>query len=543
MRKINNCLAIFLSNYLKNPEKRYIINFIMGDKLEQLLLPFEFTYGGKPMDLQKRSDMLAKAKKMLSDKSAAAELHKNGKKTAYELMNTLFDDGTFSEIGAFVKAYANELGTSDTAQYEGVVCGYGAVDGRLVFAYAQDASRAGGVFTKAAAAKIAALYELALKNGAPVVSMLDSHSAAVTDGVDVLAGYGSVMKKAASVKGKIPQIAVICGDAVGAGAVIASMADAAVICNNASFSVTPANVLAVNGADKKAGSAESAFENGLVADMAATPDEAIASAKQILAYLPSNKLDKNVYAGAEDDPNRATPEIASITAKADYDVHAVIASVADGGAYKELTAGKASSMVTAFAFINGLPCGIIANNPAEHEGKLCGGALRKAANFAALCDSFGVPLLNLVGTVGFSEKCEANGGRIAELAAALAKTYACATVPVITVNLGDAYGTAYTVMGSKSLGADLVYALDSAKIGVLKPSASVAMMWSEKLAGSKTPLEKRKSLEEDWELYNTTPILAANAGQIDDIIPAELLRAKVASALEMLSMKSEFIKL
>ena len=147
----------------------------MGDKLEQLLLPFEFTYGGKPMDLQKRSDMLAKAKKMLSDKSAAAELHKNGKKTAYELMNTLFDDGTFSEIGAFVKAYANELGTSDTAQYEGVVCGYGAVDGRLVFAYAQDASRAGGVFTKAAAAKIAALYELALKNGAPVVSMLDSH--------------------------------------------------------------------------------------------------------------------------------------------------------------------------------------------------------------------------------------------------------------------------------------------------------------------------------------------------------------------------------
>ncbi len=169
--------------------------------------------------------------------------------------------------------------------------------------------------------------------------------------------------------------------------------------------------------------------------------------------------------------------------------------------------------------------------------------LRKAANFAALCDSFGVPMLNLVGTVGFSEKCEANGGRIAELAAALAKTYACATVPVITVNLGDAYGTAYTVMGSKALGADLVYALDSAKIGVLKPSSSVAMMWSEKLAGSKTPLEKRKSLEEDWELYNTTPLLAANAGQIDDIIPAELLRAKVASALEMLSMKSEFIKL
>ena len=128
-------------------------------------------------------------------------------------------------------------------------------------------------------------------------------------------------------------------------------------------------------------------------------------------------------------------------------------------------------------------------------------------------------------------------------AASLAEAYASATVPVVTVNLGDAYGTAYTLMGSKALGADLVYALDSAKIGVLKPDASVAMMWSEKLAGAKAPIEKRKALEAEWELYMTTPLLAANAGQIDDIIPAEQLRAKIASALEMLSMKSEFMGL
>ena len=495
------------------------------------------------MDLQKRSDMLSKAKKMLSDKSEAAKLHKNGKKTAYELMNTLFDDGTFSEIGAFVKAYANEIGTGDPAAYEGVICGYGAVDGRLVFAYAQDASRTNGAFSKAAAEKVAGLYDLALKNGAPVISMFDSQGAVITEGIDVLAGYGKIMKKSASVKGKIPQIAVILGDACGAGSVLASMADAAVICEGAAFSLTPANVLINAGADKAAGSAKYAAEQGYVADYAATPDEALASAKAILSYLPSNRLDKNVYAGAEDDANRATPEVAAIAAKAEYDVHEVIASVADGGTYKELTAEKAKAVVTAFAFIGGLPCGIVANNPAVKSGKLCAGGLRKAAGFIKLCDAFGMPVLTLVGTAGFDENCEAGGGRVPELTAALAGAYASATVPVVTVNLGESYGTAYTVMGSKSLGADLVYALDSAKIGVLKPSSSVAMLWTEKLAGAKAPIEKRKSLEEEWELYMTTPILAANAGQVDDIIPAEQLRAKIASALEMLSMKSEFIKL
>ena len=495
------------------------------------------------MDLQKRSDMLAKAKKMLSDKSANNNLHKEGKKTAYELMKTLFDDGTFVETGAFVKAYANEIGSADPEQYEGVVCGYGAIDGRLVFAYAQDASRANGAFSKAAAEKIAGLYDLALKNGAPVVSMFDSLGAKVLEGVEVLAGYGKVMKKTASVKGKIPQISVVLGNACGASAIIATMADAMVVCEGAAYSQTPANVLVEAGADKTVGTAKYAAEQGYAADYAETPDGAIESAKAILAYLPSNRLDKNVYAGTEDDANRATPEVATITAKSAYDAHELIAAVADGGLYKELTAEKSKGIITALTFINGIPCGIVANNPAVKDGKLCAGSLRKAVAFVKLCDSFGISLLNLVGTAGFDENCEANGGRVTEFAAALANAYATATVPLVTVNVGEAYGTAYTVMGSKALGADMVYALDSAKISALKPSSSVVMMWNEKLSGAKAPIEKRKSLEEDWELYMSTPLLAANAGQIDDIIPAEQFRARIAAALEMLSMKSEFIKL
>ena len=495
------------------------------------------------MDLQKRSDMLTKAKKALSDKSAVANLHKEGKMSSYELMRALFDDGTFVETNAFVKAYANEIGSSEPAEYEGVVCGYGAIDGRLVFAYSQDVSRANGAFSKAAADKIASLYDLALKNGAPVVSMFDSLGAKVLDGVDVLAGYGSVMKKSAGIKGKIPEISVVLGNVCGATAIIASMADVMVVCEGAVFSQNPVNVLTQEGADKSFGSAKYTFEHGYASDYASTPKEALLSVRSILSYLPSNRFDKNVYAGCEDDANRTTPEIATVVAKQDYDVHNVISAIADANSFKELTAGKSLGIVTAFAFINGIPCGIVANNPSVKEGKLCAGCLRKAKNFVKLCDSFGIAVLNLVGAAGFDERCEANGGRVTEIAAELAKAYAVASVPIVTVNIGECYGTAFTLMGSKALGADLVFALDSAKISVLKPSSSVAMMWNEKLSGSKAPIEKRKSLEEEWALYMSTPLLAANAGQIDDIISADMFRARVASALEMLSMKSEFVKL
>ena len=495
------------------------------------------------MDLQTRSDMLAAAKKQLSDKSSKTKLHKDGKLSAYELMKLLFDDGSFVETNAYVKAYADEIGSAEPAEYEGVVCGYGAIDGRLVFAYSQDASRSNGAFSKAASEKIAGIYDLALKNGAPVVSIFDSLGAKITEGIDVLAGYGKVMKKSASAKGKIPQISLVLGNACGATSLIASMSDLAVISEGAVFSQHPANVLVEAGANKAIGTAKYVAEQGFVADYAETPENAISEAKKILSYLPSNRLDKNYYAGTTDDANRATPEIAGIVAKADYDVHAVISVIADNGAFKELYSYKSKSLVTAFAYINGIPCGIVANNPAVKAGKLSDAALDKAAGFVKLCDSFGVSVLTLVGTNGFDEMCESHGGKICRNGAALANAYASASVPVVTVNIGEAFGTAYTVMGSKALGADMAFALDSAKIAVLNPSSSVVMMWNEKLAGSKSPIEKRKSLEEDWELYMSTPILAANAGQIDDIIPSEQLRARIAAALEMLSMKSEFIKL
>lgn len=495
------------------------------------------------MDLLKRSESLVKAKKSLVDKTAADRLHKAGKFTAYELIGQLFDEGTFVETNAYVKAYANELGTADTAEYEGVVCGYGAVDGRLTFVYAQNAARLNGAFSKAAAEKIAALYDMAKKNGAPVVSVFDSNGAKIEEGIDVLAGYGKVMKKAAELKTKVPQISVVVGNCAGAAATVAAMADLSVMVEGASFSVAPASVLEANGADKAIATSDFAASKGLVSLTAKTTAEAFANVKDILSYLPSNKLDTNVYTGVADDPNRATPEVASVVAAAGYDVHTVIASVVDGGKFTELGAAKAKSIVTGFATVNGIVVGIVANNPAEKGAKLCKGCMTKAADFITLCDTFGISVLTLVDTNGFSAECEAKGKNFVSASASLVESYCKATVPMVTVNVGEAYGSAFTVMGSKELGADMVIALDSAKIGVLKPGAGVAMMWSDKMAGSKAPIEKRKALEEEWELLMSTPILAAEAGQVDDIIPAEELRVKIASALEMLSMKREFASL
>lgn len=495
------------------------------------------------MDLQKRSESLVKAKKSLVDKTAADKLHKAGKFTAYELIGQFLDEGTFVETNAYVKAYANELGTADTAEYEGVVCGYGAVDGRLTFVYAQNAARLNGAFSKAAAEKIAALYDMAKKNGAPVVSVFDSNGAKVEEGIDVLSGYGKVMKKAAILRGKVPQISVIVGNCAGAAATIASMADLSVMVDGASYTMSPASVLVSCGSEKNIGDVEYASSKGMVSMTAKTTAEAFASVKDVLSYLPSNRLDTNVYTGIEDDPNRATPEVASVVAGEAYDVHSVISSIADGGKITELNAEKAKAVVTAFVTVNGIVAGVVANNPAAKDAKLCKGCMNKAADFISFCDSFGISVLTLVDTNGFCAECEAKGKNFVAASAKLAESYCRATVPMVTVNVGNAYGSAFTIMGSKELGADMVIALDSAKIGVLKPNAGVAMMWSEKMAGSKSPIEKRKALEEEWELLMSTPILAAQAGQVDDIIPAEELRVKVASALEMLSMKREFASL
>lgn len=486
------------------------------------------------MDLQKRQKMLEEAKKRITSlNKAPSASKKDGRLSARERMNLIFDEGSFSETGAYIKARGGSFFTSDPDDYEGVICGYGAIDGRLVFAYSEDAFRQNGAFGSAAAEKICALFDMAKKNAAPVISVFDSNGAKLTEGLDVLDGYGKVMKKVSEVKGKLPLLSYICGNTSGMSAVIASMSDIVIMAGkNTTFSLSPVSVLKTNGADEKIGLYEYAAEKGIVTIACETEAQAFEKGKEALYYLPSNKLDKNIYTEVLDNPERETPEIADIVANEGYDMHKVISAVADSGKYLELSEKSGTGIIIAFAVLNGIPCGIVATS-----GKnLCFGSITKAKNFINLCNSFQTPIITLVDCKGFSYECEAKGARITMAAAELALAYTSANIPLVTVNIGAAYGGIFTMLGSKSIGADIVYALDSAKIAVMNPESGVQFMWNDRLAKGVS----KAQLEKEWKISQSAPLEAARSGYVDDIIGAGLLRKKLLSAVEMLSMKSEF---
>ncbi len=493
------------------------------------------------MDAQKRADMLAEAKKSVlrADNSAVEALRKAGKLTARERMNTLFDEGTFSETGAFVKANAMTFENPKGGDLEGVITGYGSVNGRLVFAYCQDMTRNLGSFGVTAAKKICNLMEAARKNGAPVVAILDCAGARLAEGVDVLAAYGCVLKKCATLKGSVPMVSVVCGNASGLASAIAAMSDITVMeKNNGSYSFAPASVLNADTKKADAGKACTASDNGMVSFVCEGEAACFAAVRDVLEYLPSNRLDNNIYLEVADDLNRVTPELEAIVNADEYDVKAVVASLADGAKTIELYADYGTGMYTAFASIGGIPCGVVANT-GKNGGRLCERCMKKAAEFIALCDDYSIPVVTLVNSLGMSDACEAKGGNVAKAASELCYVYATSSCPKVTLVTGNAIGAAFTVMGSKNLGADIAYALPTASIAVMEPERAVQFMWSEKLAAQKS-VEKKNELKEAWENVAASPMIAANTGAIDDIVDFSEARQKIASALEMLSMKKDF---
>ncbi len=489
------------------------------------------------MDAQKRADMLNEAKKSVlrADNSAVEALHKSGKLSARERMNILFDENTFSETAAFVKSNPMTFENPKGGELEGIITGYGSINGRLVFAYSFDMARTLGSFGKAAAKKIVNLLENARKNGAPVVAVFDSAGARLTEGVEVLSAYGEVLKKTASLKGSVPLVSVICGNTSGLTAAIAAMSDITVMeKKNGSYSFAPASVLNSDAKTKDAGKSSCASANGLTAFICEGEEAAFAAVREVLEYLPSNRLDNNIYLEISDDPNRLTPELETAANAADYDAKAVAAVLADGAKLLEVYAGIGKNVFTAFGSVGGVPCGIISVG-----GRLCETCMNKATEFISLCDAYSIPVLTLVNSEGMSDECEAKGGKVAKAASDLAYSYACTSSAKVTLITGNAIGAAFTVLGSKAVGADVAYALPSAKISVMEAERAVQFMWGDKLAASKN-LEKRGELSEAWETVCASPIGAANTGDIDDVVDYAMARRKVASALEMLSMKKDF---
>ena len=453
-----------------------------------------------------------------------------------KLIASLFDNGTFSELGVYTMRRFSEYNPEGHAlSPEGVICGFGAVDGRLVYVFGQDISRMDGAVDEKHAKKIADLYDMAMKNGAPVVGVFNSAGADVYEGVTALAAYGRIMKKVAEASGRIPQIALVTGPCTGTAALLASMFDFTVTVQGVPFYVHDAG----------------GSEGNVLASTFIAKDEkdAARDARVLLAYLPSRASENILQTATSDSLDRRL-------GKVDFegDLSRLSRAIADNGITQEITRDFSPEIFTAFAILGGIRCGIVGNRFVGEGHKMDAAAAKKAARFVSFCDAFSLPVLTFVDSSGFADMTSRGVSSYASDLATLAFAYSNAEVPKITVILGAAIGGAFTLLGSKAMGADVVYALETAEISVLSSNAAVAFAWNERVEledGAKIPngdtLEdtrdlppittNRDVLEERWRTSLASPAAAACRGEIDDIITVDEMRQRILSSLFMLAGK------
>ena len=426
----------------------------------------------------------------------------------------LFDAGTFVETGAFMKR-GDDL--------TGVVCGYGAVNGKLVYAFAQDSDRKKGAIDALQAEKIAMLYGMAQKNGAPVVGMFDSVGATVADGAAVLSAYGKLLKVVSDASGVVPQIAIINGVCAGMAATVAAMFDVVVTVKDQSELYVNAPFLA----GKEIGTTEYTAQNGLATIAAEDEGDAIAKAVKLVSMLPSNCEEGVAIEDITDDINR-TVAVEGLAGKD------LINALCDANTFVALGEAYATEMITGLAVFGGVTCGVVANDASVNGGVItCEGA-KKAAKLVGFCDSYSIPVITLVDSIGVATGAEAEGAPLAAQLGKLAMAYATANTAKIGVVCGKAYGAAFTLMGSKALGADMVYALPTSEISVMAPASAVAFLWNDKITEEVT----RADLVEKWTKECASPEAAAADGSIDDVVATAELRQRICAAVYMLMMKN-----
>ncbi len=475
--------------------------------------------------------------------------HSKGKMTARERLDAFFDDATFVEIDAFVETRCIDFGMQDKKMPgDGVVTGYGNVDGRLVFASAQDFTVIGGSLGEMHAKKITKMMDMAMKMGSPVISINDSGGARIHEGIDALSGFGDIFYRNTMASGVVPQISVILGPCAGGAVYSPAITDFILMVEKTSqlFITGPSVIKAVTGEEvsmqdlggatvhnEKSGNAHFNFED---------EDACITGLKKLLSYLPDNNLSGAPKIETTDDLSRVSAKIYDIIPESintAYDVKEVIAEVVDDGDFMETQADYAKNIVVGFARFNGRSVGIVANNPSHLAGSLDVNASDKAARFIRFCDSFNIPLVTFTDVPGYFPGVEQEYNGIIRHGAKLLYAFSEASVPKINVIMRKAYGGAYIAMNSKHLGADIVYAWPTAEIAVMGAEGAANIIFRKDIANSEDPITFRAEKIEEYRSKFSNPYVAASKGYVDDVIDPAATRAYIASALEMLQSKRE----
>lgn len=497
----------------------------------------------KLLDLRERKALA----KMGGGEERIARQHAQGRMTARERLELLLDKGSFREMDVFVTHNCNDFGLADQKiPGDGVVTGYGTINGRLVYVYSQDFTVFGGSVSLTHARKITKIMDMAMKNGAPIIGVNDSGGARIQEGVMSLAGYAEIFYRNVLASGVVPQISLIMGPCAGGAVYSPAITDFVVMVKDTShmFVTGPDVIKTVTHEDvtfeELGGASVHASQSGVAHFAAENEEDALFLVQQLVGYLPNNNMEDPPVGPAQDDPLRQDVELDTIVPDSPnrpYDMKVIIKKIVDDGQFLEVHEHWATNILVGFARLGGQPVGIVAQQPAVLAGVLDVDASQKGARFVRFCDAFNIPLIVLEDVPGFMPGLNQEHGGIIRHGAKLLYAFAEATVPKLTVIVRKAYGGAYCVMNPRHVGADLVLAWPSAEIAVMGPEGAVNVIFRRELAQAEDPDKRKTELVEDYRARFANPYVAASAGFIDNVIEPQETRPRLINALEMLKNK------
>jgi propionyl-CoA carboxylase beta chain len=476
-----------------------------------------------------------------------AKQHAKNKLTARERIELLLDPGTFQETEPFVTMRDDETNPSEKTLGDGVVTGYGLVNGQRVYVYAQDFTVQGGALGEMQSHKICRVMDLAVQSGAPIIGMIDSGGARIQEGVLSLGGYAEIFKRNSQYSGIVPQISLILGPCAGGAAYSPALTDMIIMVEKQSymFLTGPEVIKSVTGEvvdfESLGGAQTHHCVSGLSTLTSDSEKNALALTRRVLSYLPANNVENPPAVPCDDDPNRMDEELnhlVPVDPSLPYSMHEAIQHIVDAGSFLELQAGFARNAIVGLARMGGMSVGIISQEPSVMAGSIDLDAADKITRFVRFCDSFNIPLVTFVDSPGFLPGVDQEHRGIIRHGAKVLYAYSEASVPKISIVTRKAYGGAYVVMSSKYLGTDINFAWPSAEIAVMGPEGAANILYRKQIDSAADPAAERSRLTEEYRQKFLNPYAAASRGYVDDVIEPRETRARVIAALLALRDKS-----